>query len=156
MAAVHNMPARSQVGRSRRERRNLWHVAAYSLCLLQTCAESRRNGTLRMGPRRCFAPGPLRNRGSLRRVSGVFWAPGLLCNYPVSNSHYPISNLPHHHWILDVGYWILDNCTIAKGSPKMRPSPPPLAIKRLRTGDYRCAVDTGPYRSCLTSGGEKY
>ena len=29
--------------------------------LLPICAEFRRNGTLRMGSRRCFAPGPLRN-----------------------------------------------------------------------------------------------
>ena len=38
-----------------------------------------------MGSRRCFAPGPLRNRGSLRRVSNAFWAPPFVsarfCNY---------------------------------------------------------------------------
>ena len=49
--------------------------------LLPTCAEFRRNGTLRMGARRCFAPGPLRNReiafgsgrfASTRPLGGAF------------------------------------------------------------------------------------
>ena len=44
-----------------------------------------------------------------------------MCNYPVSNIQYPVSNIQYPlfndggaNWILAVGYWILDICTLSE------------------------------------------
>ncbi len=125
------IPPKTDLSR-RSARRNLRRFAAYFLCLLQTCAEFRRNGTLRMGPRRCFAPGPLRNRGSLRRVSGVFWAPPFVsarfCNYAAEKFRRSVAP------------------NVRKAVPTCVPPRLRSQSKMLRTGDYRCSNGVSPSR----------
>ena len=51
-------------------------------------------------------------------------------NVQISNSQQPISNLPRHHWIMDTGYWILDNCTFSHF---------PLSLRRAAENKLICA-----------------
>ena len=113
---------RSMVGRSPRERRNLRRISAYPLCLLPICAEFRRNGTLRMGSRRCFAPGPLRNCGSLRRVSNAFWAP------PFVSARFSNYGAEKFHWLAAPN--------VRKAVPKCVPPRLRSQSGMLRAGDY--------------------